>query len=167
MADADYRAALEKARKGDMEAMQIVRRAFDEKPERWRALGEIAWLARHCVVGAAAGKDLARVEAYMRRIAAQEAKIIGPDAPILERILAARIAVAWFEVCHLDAVVGQNANANARALEALDARRDRAHRRLRQSIRELAVLRRLTRPGAAVHVNAAMAQVNVRGTRGA
>jgi hypothetical protein len=52
-------------------------------------------VARRYVAGAAAGKDLAHVEAYLRRIAAaQEAEIAGPDAPILEKILAARIAVA-------------------------------------------------------------------------
>ena len=147
VSDGDYRVAREKAGEGDEKAMRIVRRAFDEAPERWRAIGAVARSAKRALVGAAAGKDLARIDAYMRAIAAEEALIAPPDAPILERLLAARIAVGWFEMCHMDAAVGQSASAGIRAMEALDLRRDRAHRRLLRSVRELAILRRLTRPG--------------------
>jgi hypothetical protein len=161
VSDADYRTALDKAGKGDAGAMRIVRREFDDAPERWRALGNVAWWARRSVAAAAVTEnDLPRVDACLRTIAAKEAEIAGPDAPILEKLLAARIAVSWFELCHMDAIVAQNANAGARAVEALDARRDRAHRRFRQSVRELAVVRRLTRPGPTVQVNAGLAQVN-------
>jgi hypothetical protein len=163
----DYRAALKKAEKGDDAAMCLVLRAFDEKPERWRSMGNVGRLARCYLAMASAGKDnLPSVEACLRTMTAKEAEITPPDASPLEKLLAARIATAWFEVRHMDAMVALNSinginGLKGRALDLLDKRRDRADRRFRHAIKDLATVRRLLRPGSMLQVNAGVAQVNV------
>jgi hypothetical protein len=161
---AEYRSALALAEAGDRAALATVRRAFDEDPERWRELGNVARVVKHSMATAAAGKvELARNEAYVRTIDAKAAEIRGPNASPLEVILAERIAITWFESMHLDAVIAQNSAAGVRArdLDALDERRHRAHRRLVHAVRELASLRRLLRLSLRVNVHAGIAQVKV------
>ncbi len=52
--------------------MPLVRRGFDEDPERWKRLGNIARWARRAIVAAAVtDDDLLRIEACMRMIAAK------------------------------------------------------------------------------------------------
>jgi hypothetical protein len=60
---ADYKTAFAKAEKGDTAAMAIVRRAFEEDPDRWRVLGNIAhWARRTVAATAVTGEDLPRLE---------------------------------------------------------------------------------------------------------
>jgi hypothetical protein len=163
----DYCEAVMKAAKGNTVAMELVRRAFDEKPQRWRIMGDLASHARRLLAEASAGKDnLPQIEASLRMMADKEAEIVQPDSSPLEKLLAARIAITWFEMSHMDGTMAYNTSAgvNAQALEVLDARRDRADRRFRHAIRDLATVRRLLRPGSAVQVNAGVAQVNVGGS---
>src|SRR5262245_39084227 len=90
----DFWAAVKKARKGDTEAMGLVRRAFDERPGRWRYLGDMESHARREVAEAAWGKNnLPQIEAALRIMAAKEAEIARSDASQLEKLLAARIAI--------------------------------------------------------------------------
>jgi hypothetical protein len=164
VSDEDYRAALNKAEKGDEDAMSVVYRAFAEKPERWRNLGDVAWIAKFSLARAAAGRDsIPMIEASLNVMEAKAKEMTPPDAAPLEKLLAERAALTWFEVHYLDGLVAQNdgAGIHPSALQALDERRDRADRRFRHAIKDLATVRRLLRSGPAVQVNAGVAQVNV------
>jgi len=164
----DYLAAYRKAAKGNDEAMGLVRRPFDEKSIRWRYLGNMESHARQAIAEGASGKDnLPQIEAALRMIAAKEAEISRPDASPLEKLLAARVSICWFEMSHLDAIVAANTKVDVswKQLALLDERRDRADRRFRHAIKDLATVRRLLRPAPAGQVNAGMAQVNVGGPR--
>jgi hypothetical protein len=161
VAQDDFWTAVKKAAKGDTAPMEVVRRAFDEKPGRWRYLGDME------LAEAASGKDnLPQIEAALRMMAAKESEIAQAGASPLERLLAARIAISWFEMSHMDATMAANtkADANWQRLELVDARRDRADRRFRHAIKDLATVRRLLRSSAAVQVNAGVAQVNMGGS---
>jgi hypothetical protein len=63
----------------------------------------------------------------------------------------------------MDRLVAHNSinGLRGRALALLDARRDRADRRFRHAIKDLATVRRLLRPGSTLQVNAGVAQVNL------
>ncbi len=110
-------------------------------------------------------RSFEQIEAVLRMVAAKEAEIALSEASPLEKLLAARVAICWFEMSHLDAIVAANTKADVswKQLALLDERRDRADRRFRQAIKDLATVRRLLRPGPAVQVNAGVAQVNVGG----
>ena len=151
---------------GDEAAWAVVRRAFAEKPERWRSLGDMASLARMSLARISSRKDgFPRIKARLNMMDAMEREITPPDASPLEKLLAARLALTWFEVHFLDCLVAESARSGVSfsTLERIDERRDRADRRFRHAIKDLATVRRLLRSGPVVQVNASMAQVNVGG----
>ena len=87
--------AIQRANRGDQEAMSEVRDAFDAHPGVWRLLGDLAQRAEDAPVGAAfRDQDLAGREAARRYLADLRTQLAGPDPSALERVVAERAALA-------------------------------------------------------------------------
>jgi hypothetical protein len=159
---AEWAALLARADTGDGAALAEVKAAFDKAPETWRRIGSGFRRAMEgMVLNTTEGP--VRQEAARRDLDDLAEDLAGKDAPPLERALAARCALALYE---LDCLTEMAAMAGAAAglrhldlIEALDRRRQRAHARAMSATRTLALVRRLNsgRPAVAVgvHVNVA------------
>lgn len=109
----------------------------------------------------AGGKNLLAREAVACDLASVEAGLADRrDGPI-ERMIVKRAALCAIDANladreHVNAIVGERPRA---AVEAMDRRRDRAHRRLLSTLKALAEVRRMNRP--VVQVNVGGGNVNV------
>src|SRR6185437_6418387 len=117
-------------------------------------VGDIAALARDALIQHATGGTAALSAELMRRkIDALRAELAGPNPTPLERILAERVALCWFDVNASDRRFVGNADRQAR--------RDGANRRFLDACRALAAIRKLGLP--AIQFNVARQQVNFAG----
>ena len=78
-----------------------------------------------------------------------EGELAGPDPSPLERVLAQRAAACWIQVSHADALYAQAAGSGVpeTGQRELLARQESAHRKLLAAVKQLAVVRKLIRPG--------------------
>jgi hypothetical protein len=138
--------------RGEKEGTAILpelRGFFDQHPETWRRIGDLAASARLALVDLAVGGQVVVKEATLRQAAELEADLAGTDPSPLEKVLAGHVAVAW-----LAAAEAETTAANARAVplaqaEFLDRRRDRAGRRPESATKAMALVKRLLRPSPA------------------
>jgi hypothetical protein len=123
-----------------------VRAFFDGHPEVATRLGDVAASARLALADLAAGGSVVTKEAILRRAAALEDELVGPDPPPLEKVLAGHVGTCWLATCEAE-ITAANARGGAppRA-NFLDQRRDRAGRRLEGAVKTLALVRKLLRP---------------------
>ncbi|HVK15146.1 MAG TPA: hypothetical protein VM597_40780 [Gemmataceae bacterium] len=138
-----------RAQQGDRSAVPGLRKLLDADPELWRHYGDLAGHAKSAWLDLLAGPDLALREAAERKVAELEEELAGPDPSPLERVLAQRAAACWVQVHHADALYARAAGSGvpAAGLRELLARQESAHRKLLAAIKQLAVVRKLIRPG--------------------
>lgn len=137
------REAVERARRGDRDALPALRAALDEHPEVWEHYGDLAAHAGLAWIELTAGPDLALGEALGRKVAALKAELAGPAPTPLERLLAARVASNWVMLHHADAALAQAGEVSIRQADLAQKRQARAHRAYVASIAALATVRRL------------------------
>jgi hypothetical protein len=152
-AEADLRAALERARGGDRAALPALRAALDARPELWRHYGDLAAHARRSWVELIAGSDLALAEALDRKAAALGAELAGPSPTPLEGLLVSRVVACWLQVHYADAAVAQAGAISIRQSDLALKRQARAHKGYLMAIATLATIRRLL-PAAPARVGA-------------
>ena len=155
-------ALMKRADGGDAEALAAFMQALDKYPALAQQLGS-SWLRSRnrmieAVVGEGGSVKTAAAERYVTELSQG---MVGPCPSTLERAIAARCALALYELDHLTTVVACNLNANSKALDLLDRRRSRAHSRAMSAARTLAVVRRLLSGAPSVAVGV---QVNVAGS---
>lgn len=140
---------IHRAQKGDRSALPALRRVLDADPELWRRYGDLAGHAKTAWLDLLAGPDLALREAAGRKVAELEEELAGPDPSPLERVLAQRAAACWVQVNHADAVYAQAIGSGVpeAGLRELLARQESAHRKLLSAVKQLAVVRKLVKPG--------------------
>ncbi len=156
----ETRAVLERAQEGDRGCLPILRELLDDS-ERGPAVVDrfgspASWLRSH-LVSTAAGKNLAASESMNRKLAQVQAELEGPDPSPIERLLAERAALCWFQVHRYEAMY---VSAGERSLRLADFEQkliDRSHKRFLSALKTLAAVRKL---GPAIQVNV-MNQVNV------
>jgi hypothetical protein len=146
---AELRALLERGHAGDPSVLPELKKAFDENPELADMLGDLGRLAAESLVTAVAGRSLVAREAIRRRADKLRRELAEPDAPVLERLLAERIAMGWIEVHKADAdlavALGKQQTASD-VTQAANRHLDRAHARYLSSIKALATVRKLLQP---------------------
>lgn len=139
----EVRDILDRARRGDREAIPALREVLDRNPGIWQAYGDLAGHARDAWIGLASGTDLALKESLARQAAAIQSEAAGPSPTPLERLLASRIAACWLQVHHADAAATQLGDASPRQADLARKRQDSAQRRYLAAIGALAMVRRL------------------------
>ena len=146
------------AESGEPKALVCLRGLITDIPSVGRLLtdtvGDIAAPARDALVRYATGGSAAlSAEPMGRKIDELRAELAGPNPTPLERLLAERVALCWFDVNECDHRFVAHADRQAR--------RDGANKRFLDACRALAAIRKLGLP--AIQVNVARQQVNVTG----
>lgn len=153
---------LDRAQKGDAQALAELRPLLDQAPGWWDEVGNIAQQAEEMLVSTAAGENVLVKEAYTRRLATLREELAGPVVTPLERLLIDRVVACWFHLHYVEANYAQalkDRTLSGKSSEDCQRRLDRAHRRYLAAIKTLATVRRLLTP--AVQVNIAERQLNV------
>ncbi len=106
-------------------------------------------------------QNLAVQEIYERKLDAMRQELAGPEASLLERLLAdERIVMCWLHLYYAEAVYTQNiGDLTLRQAEFHQQRITKAHNRYLSSIRTLAQVRHLGVP--AIQVNVGEKRVNM------
>src|SRR4051794_26395108 len=104
--DAGVREVLKRAALGDLAVLPMLRRVFDRDRENGRRLlaayGDAYAQSRRSLTESASLGNLAVREALSRAIDALRDELAGPGSSALERILAERVALCWFDAHETD-----------------------------------------------------------------
>lgn len=149
-------ADMARARKGDRNAMDAVRKALTAIQKDWEKIQDTPdVVARNLLVEATFGEDLLQRETFARQAEAMKRELAGPNPTPLELALAARVATCWLDANLSDMMFGYRLikGANLAIAEHHERRRDRAHQRYVSAVLALARARRLLLP--------VMQQVNI------
>jgi hypothetical protein len=98
-------------------------------------------------------------EAVNRKLALLRSELEGPAPTPLERLLAERAALCWFQVNSYEDQFERCRDLNIRQADFHQRKIDAAHRRFLSAVKTLATVRKLALP--AIQVNIAKKQVNV------
>jgi hypothetical protein len=139
-------ALLEKAQKGDSSVVEELKVVLDRHPSIWQRCGDLAGQALAAWMNLAAGENLLAKESLQRKVEAMRSELGGPAPSPLEKLLVERIVISWLQVGQADLAVAQARINNLDVHRLLLQRQGCAQRRLLQAIKELATLRKLTRP---------------------
>jgi hypothetical protein len=137
---------LQRAEKGDVSALPLLRRVLDETPALWQGYGDLSLQAEGALVKLASGDNLLLGESLMRKLAAVKADLMGESASPLETLLAGRIAACWLQVSYYDALTAQTKQATPAQMKQLQQQQDSAHRRYLAALKTLATVRKLLTP---------------------
>ena len=153
---------LPEANAGDPSALADLRTIFDDHPQLWDGMGDLAREAELTLVRLVAGPNTVTKEAIRKKLDALRRDVAGPAPSPLERLLADRVALGWLGLAVAE---GQYHRALEQGLSQSDEfhqrRVERAQRRYLAAIKALAQVRRLG--VAAVQVNIGDKQINVTG----
>lgn len=119
------------------------------------SLGSPAERLRRAMIDRLAGKNLAVREAAEMKLAELERELEGPHPTALERLLARRAALCWFQVHAAELVLERATDMTIRQAEWQQRKVDSAHRRFLSSLRTLAHVRKMALPTLLLNVNAA------------
>jgi hypothetical protein len=142
----DVAQLLERAEKGDVTVLPLLRRLLDESPEIWRGYGDLSLQAQGALVKLAGGDNLLMCESLMRQMAALKAELMGESSSPLEKLLAGRVAACWLQTAYYDALVAQNQKCTLAQTKLLLQQQEAAHRRHLSAVKTLATLRKLLTP---------------------
>jgi hypothetical protein len=94
----DLNRLLERAEKGDLTVLPLLRRVLDEFPAIWEGYGDLSLQAQGALVKLAGGNNLLMCESLMRKLSALRSELVGESPSALEKLLAGRIASSWLQV---------------------------------------------------------------------
>lgn len=134
------------AGKGDVSTLPEIRKFLDTYPEFCRQMGDMAGHLRTTILNHVSEGNLFAEEAFSRQLDELEAEIAGPSPTLMERLLARRIALGWAmtHIAETDGFTKSTKGENENA--CIQRRMDSANRRLMQSMKALATVRRLLPP---------------------
>lgn len=145
------------AKAGDERALPALRVLIDRRPESFtiRRFGDAA--IQEAAKLAASDGDLLNREMIARQIAGMREELAGPGASALERALAERVALAWYDAHRVEiGYAAQEASgAPSEKAEFLSRQRTRAQSRFLAAAKSLATVRRLALPVLHVHATGA------------
>lgn len=137
---------LERAQGGDLEVLPALRQVLDEQPEIWQRCGNLAAHAELTWLRLVGGRNLLCQETVARKLAELKEELAGPAAPLLEKLLAERIALCWLQTQYLELEVANtqpSGTAHPASGDQLRKRLDSAHKRYLHAIKQLALVRKL------------------------
>jgi hypothetical protein len=138
-------ALIKRGEAGDSSVLPALREAFDEHPQVWQEVGDLARNAERSILSLAAGSNVVLREAIARQLAHLKRELAEDnDSPLL-RLLIERTALCWLETYYLDALAAQLREQFAAPyqVDAIERRRDHAQHRFLSAARALATVRKL------------------------
>jgi hypothetical protein len=132
-------------REGDA-VLPELRVFYDRHPDLWHRIGDLGKRAELALADLAAAGDITLKEAILRRIEELKSELAPADAPLLERILAANVALGWLAVHEAELTAANAQGALPPRADYLDRRRDRAHRRLESAVKTMSLVKKLLQP---------------------
>jgi hypothetical protein len=161
----EFWALVTRAREGDEEALPALRKALAREAPEWRAwfpetFGDPSrWLIDTLVRSAVGETDLASAEGLEMKLAQVRTDLEGPSPTPLEKLLAERAAVCWFNVTIYETLYLQSKDKSIARDRWHIPRINAAHDRFLKAVATLARVRKLALP--ALQVNIAQNQVNM------
>jgi hypothetical protein len=142
----DLNHLLERAEKGDVTVLPLLRRVLDEFPAIWEGYGDLSLQAQGALVKLVGGNNLLMCESLMRKLSALKSELVGESTSALEKLLAGRVASSWLQVSYYDALLAQTRQCSPAQMKLLQQQQDSAHRRYLAAIKTLATVRKLLTP---------------------
>src|SRR5262249_23621217 len=97
------KALIRRADKGDASALSVVREYYDNHPELWEHVGNIAASAEHHLLSIGFEGSVRR-EAISRKLRTLGAELAGPSPTPSERLLVERVVACWLHVNYADGI---------------------------------------------------------------
>jgi len=146
---AELRDILDRGQAGDATALPELKRAFDEHPALADMIGDMPRLALGSLLDAVAGVSLTAREAIGREAHRLREELAGSNAPLLERLIAERVALCWVEVHHADTELAsalKKRSAESPQMQAAERRAQAAQSRYLEAIEALTRVQTLMQP---------------------
>jgi hypothetical protein len=95
---ADLDPLIKRANAGDDDALEQLREVFDQWPEIWQQVGDLARACERKLVTLLAGDSRYVQEAVARKAEALRLELLGDDASPLERLVVEQVVISWMEL---------------------------------------------------------------------
>ena len=163
LATCDVHQLYELANTGNPEALELLRKQYQDKPELARIQGNMARAARESRLKQMLGDKAQGTALAIREKVQDIVKQVAGDKPTpLERLLAERVAMCWLDVQDHELRYSiLNGESTFKQFEWRSRMLDRAHHRYLAAIKALATVRKLSVP--VLQVNIAEKQINTTG----
>lgn len=143
-----------RAAQRDPLALQTIRDLFDQRPELWRALGDLAARAQSALLDVIAQRHPIARAALDRHLATLRAALAGPDPAPLETLLIDRVIACWLQLHHADQEYARRYDLlNLKQSDYYQRRQSRAQQRYLDAIRALMQYRRIGQPTIQVNLS--------------
>ena len=138
-----------RAAQGDTKVLPALRQILNAHPEMWEEYGDLAAHAQEAGMQLIAGKNLLMLESLRCKTQELKTAVMGDNPSTLERLLAERVAVTWLQVNYADALYAQTNKPHAKRslLREQQNRQESAQRSHLAAIKQLALIRKLLKPG--------------------
>jgi hypothetical protein len=138
-----------RAQGGDRSAMPELRQVLDADPSLWQRYGDLAKYAQGAWLQLVAPRDVLLYECLERKMEELRAELSGPDPSPLEKLLVERVVACWLQCEYADILYAQNRDqpSSVAIRKELMARQESAQRRYLASMKQLATVRKLLKPG--------------------
>lgn len=140
------RLLFQRAEQGDLSALPELRQAMADYPGLWEKLGDLSVYVEDVWKHKIAGPNLALREAISCKLAEMRQELLGAGDSLLERLLVERILACWLQLEHVTVLFGKAQTMSAGQLAMLEKRQNGAQQRYLQSIKSLAMVRKLVKP---------------------
>lgn len=134
---------VKRARKGDRTVLPELRKALDENPQIWQAVGDVAKHAEATWIKLISKDDLLVHESIQRELDRRRQDLAGEDPTPLEKQLVDRIVVCWLALTHAEMMAASTAEHTLPQREHYLKRLDAAERRHTAAVQQLTKVREL------------------------
>lgn len=151
---------VQKAESGGEEAVPEIRKILDNNPDlAWHFINGAGKLAESALLEAfTKDGDLAARGLLRHQLESMRIEVAGHNASPLERLLAERVVVTWFEVQLFTGILAKGLKSGTSTHDEFRQKRlDRAQRRHLSAVKTLAQIRKM---GPALQINIAEKQIN-------
>ena len=144
----EVRELIARAELGDRSAVPAVKRAFDDDPTLWQTVGDLAAQVQERWLGVVAGTDFSLKESVRRKMDELKEQLAGAAPTPIEKLLVDRVVACWLQVYQADSMYANAilASANESLLRVLMRRQESSQRQFLASIKQLDLVRGLTKP---------------------
>jgi len=147
--DAAFKALVDKANRGDKQALAELRRVLDANPEIWQRAGDLAAYTEQAWIDLLSNGSHLVAESVKRRLAALKADLAGECPLPLEELLTSQVTTTWLSVQHAEMEAAGPAGGSLNQAAFRLKRAESAQKRHLHAIKTLATLRALVPQGMA------------------
>lgn len=134
---------VKRARQGDRTVLPELKKALDEDPQLWQAVGDLAKHAEATWIRLISKDDLLIQESIRRELDRRRQELAGEDPTPLEKQLVDRIVACWLALQHAEMMAASTAESTLPQREHYLKRLDAAERRHTAAVQQLNKVREL------------------------